>query len=457
MRRRLVWQLLPDFVLILLFVAGASIVASGIYSGVILSALLSIIFLTGVVFFFRSVSRKVKPLEDLAASADRLLKGRHDVELPSEAYDVGVDLFSKFGEIARGLESRIRTVLRQRSEQEAVFSCLLEGVVALNLEGKILKMNDAAGRLLAFSPFAAKGRSLEEVFRSIELQKFARSSIDSRVPSETSLTILHDQERYVDVYSKALKDVDGLDFGILLVFHDVTRLKHLEMVRRDFIANVSHELKTPVTAIRGFVETLLDGALSSPKDSEKFLNIIARQAERLHSIFEDLLSLARLEEAPGKMTIEREEVLLREVLERASQCCEPKISDKKINFALDCDSSVKVKLNSSLIEQAVINLISNAITYSDAGGDVRVEAVVEGPITTIKVKDKGCGIERSQLPRIFERFYRVDPGRSRKQGGTGLGLSIVKHIAQVHRGDVQVESVIGKGSTFSFTIQSSEG
>jgi two-component system phosphate regulon sensor histidine kinase PhoR len=215
---------------------------------------------------------------------------------------------------------------------------------------------------------------------------------------------------------------------------------------------VSHELRTPITSIKGFVETLIDGALHDPKDAERFLAIIAKQADRLNAIVEDLLSLARIEEDAEKEKVHRARSKVLDVLRDAVLGCETKASEKNISINLDCSTDLVADIDPQLIEQAVVNLIDNAVKYSEPGGRVSVGAAVTGSSMTISVSDEGCGIEEKHLPRLFERFYRVDRARSRELGGTGLGLAIVKHISQAHGGRVTVQSVAGRGSTFTIHI-----
>ena len=236
------------------------------------------------------------------------------------------------------------------------------------------------------------------------------------------------------------------------MLHDVTRLRQLEHVRSDFVANVSHELKTPITSIKGFVETLLDGALDDHDNAVRFLEISLRQVNRLDAIIEDLLVLSRLETGPQEQHSRLESGPVRSVLEAAIEMCEKKISDKNIDIQLECPLGLTVPMNAHLLEQAVINLVDNAVKYSEPDATVRVSAAQDRDAVVVRVQDFGCGIERKHLPRLFERFYRVDKARSRELGGTGLGLAIVRHIALVHRGSVSVESEIGAGSTFSISL-----
>ena len=238
----------------------------------------------------------------------------------------------------------------------------------------------------------------------------------------------------------------------MIVLNDVTRLQRLEGVRRDFVANVSHELRTPITSIKGFIETLRDGAIRRPADAEKFLEIVAKQADRMNSIIEDLLLLSRVEQDTREAKVVLESTPIKGVILEAVQVCEPKAHAKDIRITVNCPDGLTARINPALLEQAIINLIDNAIKYSEPGCPVDVEAEEHASEVVIRVRDKGCGIEPEHLPRIFERFYRVDKARSRKLGGTGLGLSIVNHIIQAHEGTVDVQSTPGAGSTFSIHL-----
>jgi two-component system phosphate regulon sensor histidine kinase PhoR len=240
--------------------------------------------------------------------------------------------------------------------------------------------------------------------------------------------------------------------GVLVVLHDVTRLHQLENVRRDFVANVSHELKTPITSIKGFVETLMDGAVENPEDARRFLSIISRQADRLNAIFEDLLSLSRIEQENERGGIGLEERSVGDVIDEALQSCLFHAQERQIELEKEYPENLKALINPNLLEQAIVNLVDNAIKFSESGQRVKVRAHVLDKSLEIQVIDSGKGIDRIHLPRIFERFYRVDKARTRREGGTGLGLAIVKHIAQAHGGFATVKSELGSGSVFSIHI-----
>jgi two-component system phosphate regulon sensor histidine kinase PhoR len=229
-------------------------------------------------------------------------------------------------------------------------------------------------------------------------------------------------------------------------------VQRLENVRRDFVANVSHELKTPVASIKGFVETLLDGALDDRDDARRFLGIVARQADRLATIIEDLLALSRIEQSETSGKLPLDQLPLSGILITASDDCRPRAVERSIRLEVECPPDLTVTVNGPLLEQAVINLVDNAIKYSESGKTVWLSAEDDATGPAIRVRDEGCGIAEEHLPRLFERFYRVDKARSRNLGGTGLGLSIVKHIVQAHAGTIVVESTPGVGTTFTIRL-----
>jgi two-component system phosphate regulon sensor histidine kinase PhoR len=327
----------------------------------------------------------------------------------------------------------------------------MEGVLAIDPDERILKLNAAAASLLKVDAERAQGRSVYEVIRDANLLRFIGAVLASAQPLEEEIVLWDAGERFMQAHGTILRDENGRGIGALVVMNDVTRLRRLEAVRRDFVANVSHELKTPVTSIKGFVETLQDGAVDNPADARHFLEIIARHADRLNAIIDDLLLLSRVEEAQAPELV-LEPTPLCDVLLAAMQDCEDKAKEKRIPVSLTCPEGSVARINAPLLEQAVVNLLDNAIAYSEPERPVAIEVGETEDEKSIAVRDAGCGIAAEHLSRIFERFYRVDKGRSRKLGGTGLGLAIVKHIAQAHGGRVSVVSAPGQGSTFTIHL-----
>jgi len=426
----------------------------GVYRNAVLSGLI-IAVVAGLVglYLSRCLSR---PLERMRRGAEQFAQGRFEKKLPITGSREICALAGAMNVMAGQLDDRIRTIIRQRNEQQAVLSSMVEGVLALDNDERIIHLNRAAADLFQVSPEAVEGRRLQEVVRKADLQRFVEQVLSTPGPVEGDV-VLHGAEgdRFLQAHGTALQDGEGQNIGVLIVLNDVTRLHRLENVRRDFVANVSHELKTPITGIKGSVETLLDGAVERPADAERFLGIIAKQAERLNAIIDDLLDLSRIEQGQGEKAIELLPSSIRAVLQSAMHACDIKARDKSIDLVLSCDPGLLADINPQLLEQAIINLVDNAIKYSDAGGTVWIEARSDERHTVIEVRDQGCGIAAEHLSRLFERFYRVDKARSRRAGGTGLGLSIVKHIVQAHRGRVKVDSQPGRGSTFSILLPNS--
>jgi two-component system phosphate regulon sensor histidine kinase PhoR len=410
-----------------------------------------IVLLMAILSLFIS-RRLTRPLEDLKRGARRFARGDLGRKLPVPASEELGSLAEAMNQMAAQLEDRIRTLIRQGQEQEAILASMVEGVLALDTEGRLITINRAGARMLRVNPEAVQNLYIQEVVTNPELRWFINRLLSAQESIEGEVTLKTDGPRVLQVHGTALRDAEGMVIGTLVVFHDITHLRQLETARRDFVANVSHELKTPITSIKGFVETLLSGALKEPENAEKFLRIIAQQTNRLHEIIDDLLSLSRIEQEAERHQIALARGNLKEVLQAARQVCGPKAAAKNIGIEVTCPDTLRANFNAPLLEQALVNLIDNAVKFSPADSTVRVEAQETGAGIIIRVMDQGSGIPPEHLDRIFERFYRVDAGRSRKVGGTGLGLAIVKHIAQAHGGRVTVSSTPEGGSTFSIII-----
>ncbi len=338
-------------------------------------------------------------------------------------------------------------------EGDALLSSMVEGVMGVDTDQRIILLNRAGADLLGIQRAHVKGKHILRVIKNEELQRFVRHTLAHDDPVEGDLALRHGRsERFLQMHGTVLRGPNGQKHGALVVMNDVTRLKRLENVRRDFVANVSHELKTPITLIKGFVETLRDGKRHDPQDITRFLGIVAKHAERLNTIIEDLLSLARIEQDAERGELRVKASRVREVLRAAVKNCQAKAAARRIRIRMACPTTLTVDANPSLVEQAVTNLIDNAIKYSDDGGVVAIRAARTATEWSVSVSDRGAGIPPEHLPRLFERFYRVDKARSRALGGTGLGLAIVKHIAMAHGGTVSVDSIVGKGSTFTIHL-----
>ncbi|MFQ5544279.1 MAG: ATP-binding protein [Nitrospiria bacterium] len=395
-----------------------------------------------------------QPLELMKIQAQLIAQGDFSsrVQLnPSDPSEL-VLLAQAINEIAIQLNQRIETVLNQRNEQEAVFSSMLEGVIAIDTNERILRINAAAYQILGIEKTEVHGMTVQEVIRNAELQKIVLMSLKKGGPVEKEIETKQKKAPSLFIQSAPLLDIQKKKCGIVVVINDITKLKQLEVHRKEFVANVSHELRTPLTTIQGFAETLLNPSVSNQQEKDEFIQIIHRQAARLGAILEDLLTLSRLEKEGEDKEIKLSHQKIKPTLESALSLCQSRVSEKKIAVELHCADDCIVKHNAPLIEQAVVNLLDNAIKYSNSGSTIILNVNPTDKGVTITVSDQGSGIAKAHLPRLFERFYRVDKARSREMGGTGLGLSIVKHISLAHGGSVEVESTINMGSVFSINL-----
>jgi two-component system phosphate regulon sensor histidine kinase PhoR len=423
---------------------------AAIWRGVWLGGL-GLTFLAAVVSALL-VRRVSGPLRAIAGGAERFADGdlKHKVAVPDT--EEMAELADSLNRMAAQLDERLRAVTLERNEREAILASMVEGVVAVDREERVISLNQAARDMLGAGEGAVEGRALQEAARNVLLERFVRHVLDEDEPVEGEIVLHNGKERYVLARGASLRDEGGRRIGAVIVLHDVTQMRRLEDVRRDFVANVSHELRTPVTAIQGFVETLRERAAGDPQKTERFLDIISRQAGRLNQIIEDLLALSRIEREAGLGPPELVLTHLEDLLSAAIADCQVTAREHDVTVELECSEDLTVEVSPQLLEQAVANLLDNAIKYSEPGGRVRVSADRAEEEAVVRVADTGCGIPAEHLPRIFERFYRVDKGRSRKLGGTGLGLAIVKHIAQAHGGRASVESTVGEGSVFSIHL-----
>jgi len=426
--------------------------------GVLLTVILIVLLLCVVAAMQSRTRRSIDRLRDVAA---QLARGDLSQRVPERGPKPARGLARMLNQMARQLQDRLSTVVRQRNELGAVLSSMVEGVVAIDNEERIISLNSAAATMLRLDPAQCIGRSIQEVIRNTALQQFVGETLAENRSVQGELTLRSHREgdpvggsvRHVQAQSALLRGEAGERLGAVLVLHDVTQLRQLESVRRDFVANVSHEVKTPVAAIKAAIETLIESEGIDPEHQQRFMNMVARQANRLDAIVEDLLSLARLEQEQGRIQAELSPASVDPLLRASVETCAPKAVEKGIVVEVDCDPKLRAMLNPMLIEQALVNLIDNAVKYSPAETTVRVSAERVGDEAVVSVTDQGRGIEPEHLPRVFERFYRTDRARSREMGGTGLGLSIVKHVAESHGGHVGVDSVPGKGSVFRLHLR----
>ena len=393
----------------------------------------------------------------LAARIDRLKAFSHRIAngdfrgLPVDRKgDELADLTGTLNQTAAQLDATIRTLTGERNQSAAVLSSMAEGVVVIGPNQRVIFCNAAFRKAVNIENTAWEGRPVVEVIPNADLLGYIElvRTGGATVTSELVVGSVRTKSFAVTV-TPILSN--GAAAGAVMVLHDITELRRLERARRDFAANVSHEFKTPLTAIQGFAETLLGGALEDEENSRRFLQIIRDNAVRLGRLTDDLLKLAQIE--AGKLELQLQSLAIREVIAPCLETTRPQADQKKIVLEADYSPDLPaVKGDAVSLQQALQNLIDNAVHYSPPGGRILVRAYIEGSNLVISVSDHGPGIPKTEQERIFERFYRADAARSREAGGTGLGLSIAKHLVEAHKGRIQVQSEVGVGSTFSILL-----
>jgi two-component system phosphate regulon sensor histidine kinase PhoR len=399
------------------------------------------------------VTRRITaPLASMTVAAEAISRGEYRHRVGGGSHDEIGTLASAFNRMAAQLERRMETITEDRAKLLTILGGMVEGVVAVDREQAIVHLNAAAGRILGVAPERSLGRPIWEVTRVRQVaDAIAATLAGAREVTEEVALEVGSQERIVQLHGARLENGEGGRVGAVLVLHDVTELRRLERIRRDFVANVSHELKTPITAIRGLVDTIIDDDEMPTSVRTEFLRKAQNQAIRLSLLVTDLLTLARLESADG--IVEPERLDVREIVGRSVANFRPAAEVRSLSLETQVpEEPVMVQGDPEALELLVNNLLDNAVKYSRDGGRVSVRLVAADATARLEVEDDGVGISPEHHDRIFERFYRVDQARSRELGGTGLGLSIVKHICKAHHGSVSVRSTLGVGSTFEVTV-----
>lgn len=388
-------------------------------------------------------------MHEMSLAARRFARGDFSRRVAENGSDELADLSLALNQMAADLQRNMTQITQERDQLHAILNSMVEGVMVSDNTGKILLTNHSF-ELIFHVHKPIIGQSIREVFRDAQLLTALEKAIQEKKDTVVTLELLSPIKKSLEAHIAILAPKDA-ESGVVAVFHDITKLQHLEQVRRDFVANVSHELRTPLTAIKGYVETLLDTDAIETDKQQLFLETVLRHSDRMAKLVEDLLSLSKLESIePGEeLQLIDLTTLCRRVAENFSNILEK--SNIHLNLELADDVSPVRGLPGEL-ESALANLIDNAIKYGSSGGEITVSVEELADKIKVSVKDAGIGIPTDDQPRIFERFYRVDKGRSRELGGTGLGLSIVKHIIQRHNGRIWVESVVGKGACFSFVL-----
>lgn len=417
-----------------------------------LGALILFLIVAAAIVSLLLANRINKPITEIKEAAERFASGDLDQKIVPEGAKEIAELATAINTMVGQLRERLNIMTGQRNELESLLSEMVEAVIEVDASKRIVRMNQAAENIFEVKLGYAYKRNIVEAIRNRGLNQFVAKTLTSATILEEELTVIGNPDKILQVHGTQITDPHGKPSGALIVLNDISRLKNIDQIRKDFVANVSHELKTPVTSIKGFLETLRDGAINDPDSAERFLSIAIRQTDRLNAIIEDLLKLSRVEQEADRGAMELEKTSVSDAIQAVIKFMEDLAHEKGVKALVDCDRSLEIKMNRPLFEQALSNLVDNAIKYSNPGSEVWITAKQEHHEVLIEVRDKGCGIPRDQLPRIFERFFRVDKTRTRDTSGAGLGLSIARHIINLHSGRIDVSSGIGEGSVFSIHI-----
>jgi len=412
--------------------------------GIIFSSAIVLILSVGLAYFLaQSASRS---MEAAADGARRFANGDLDYRMDTSSYLAAEELAEAFNQMASTITDQIRNLTTESNQLSVILDTMADGVIVVNSNGQVELMNLSAEWMLESPNREADRIQLAEVVRDHEILQLVSEAIRTRQTRQAELELVH-RRRFLNVIATPLSE--GSDEGVLLTLQDVTRLWQVETTRREFVSNVSHELRSPLAAIRAMTETLQDGALNDTDTAQDFLTRILNDTQRMTTMVNELLELSRLES--GQAPIHLAPVSLESVVAEIESRFDVSPDHERLNLETNVPDGIPLVMGEAdKLNQVLANLVENAVKVTGDGGLISISANATDRWVEVKVSDNGIGIAREHLPHVFERFYKVD--RSRRDGGTGLGLAIAKHLVQAHGGDIKVESVEGEGSAFSFTL-----
>ena len=415
----------------------------GILAGLILTALLAL----------KSSSSIISPINELIAVSREIALGNYSKRVDIRSRNELGQLAATFNEMAITLEKTVADLIDKNVKVDSIINSMVSGIIAVDSDYRIMLINSIACKTFGIENLQdVIGTKIIELVRNNQINVFLKETIVKNVPLTNEIIVGSPEERVLRIDTNPInsKDAKSPNSGGIIFIQDITNIKKLEQIRTEFVSNVTHELKTPLTSIRGFIETLRGGAIDDREVAEKFLEIIDIEAERLYMLINDILQLSEIETKHKDSNMGTYN--LKSIVEETLSILEGAADKKGIILTCEIDESVNIMANRDRIKQMLINLIDNGIKYNSENGSVSIRAERLGGKIFISIKDSGIGIAREHLSRIFERFYRVDKGRSRNMGGTGLGLSIVKHIVNLYNGDIKVNSEPGKGTEFIINL-----
>ncbi|BBI34975.1 two-component system histidine kinase PnpS [Cohnella abietis] len=413
---------------------------------------LFLLFALAAIISYRVALSVTRPLERMTSAAIRMAGMDYAIRVPEGGRDEVGELARALNAMAGSLQGQLDEIRQNGTRLQSVVDNMINGVVMIAHDGRITLYNHEAELLLGSSVRERVGRSYTEIRQHFELVGLIRSGLENPLSIHEELTVYFPEERLLEINIVPMTMNGDEEPGLLLVLQDVSAIRRLERMRSEFVANVSHELKTPVAAVKGFAETLLAGAMNDPETATSFLTIIQDESDRLNRLIGDILELSKIESRRSPLMFSPIDLPM--FLDRMTELLASEASKKEITLDIQTEEGLFLEADEDRLGQILMNLIQNGINYTPAGGKVKVRASIivaddgEDELVRITVSDTGIGIPKKDIPRIFERFYRVDKARSRSSGGTGLGLSIVKHLTELHHGTIRVESTVGVGSQF---------
>ncbi|MGN7471040.1 two-component system histidine kinase PnpS [Brevibacillus sp. SAFN-007a] len=393
----------------------------------------------------------IRPIEEITRVARNITQRQYESRVRIKAKDEIGQLAGAINFMASSLEQQMYEISENQQRLAGVLTNMTSGVIFISEQRRIMLVNPAVEKLLGTAGHELVGKLHIEAGKSFGLSQYIDRCLDKSEKFRQEIHIYYPQERVLDVNFAPYINFKGESRGVVVVLHDITDIRRLEKMRSDFVANVSHELRTPITSIKGFTETLLEGAMYDEETCRHFLQIIADESERLYRMIRDILDLSKIEQKRIPLHLSR--VHVQELIRQAAAIMHEQALKKQLKVTLpDSQPDLWLTTDKDCLQQIVLNLLTNAIAYTPEGGEITIRTEADDEHVTIQVVDTGIGIPEKDLTRIFERFYRVDKARSRDSGGTGLGLAIVKHLVDNLHGQIGVESVEGKGTTFTVTL-----
>ncbi|MFZ3576325.1 two-component system histidine kinase PnpS [Virgibacillus sp. DJP39] len=418
---------------------------------IILFSVLFVEFVVLIIMLLHVFDRYMKPIKKVTKTVNELVKGNYRARIHHNSSGSVGELSNKVNILARNLSELTIQEDMHEKQLTTVIDNTESGLVLIDEKGYIHLVNRKFVSMFGKTPKDYKGYLYYDVLDNEKIHNLVQQTFLYEENVKESFTQIIDfNKKYIQIVGAPIFNERRILKGAVLVFYDITELKKLELMRKDFVANVSHELKTPITSIKGFAETLIESKENNPEVLDKFHKIIFDESERLQLLIQDLLTLSNLEKSEFELKVTEFDLV--KVVDEVVAIIGQQAKMKKLNLTVDIENKLMIKADKEQIKQVLINLLANAVSYTPENGEIKLEVKKTEEYIHVSIKDTGIGIEKNAIPRLFERFYRVDKARSRNTGGTGLGLAIVKHIVEVHDGKISVDSEINKGSTFHVYI-----